>query len=134
MNIELKELESFELELADINYIPAYKKAEEERKNNELVRLSNEEKRRKQYDELNQMIESGYFKGERGYSAYEVAIQNGFDGTEAKWLDSLKGTKGDKGDKGDTPMKGIDYWTDDDKNEIKSYCENLVTGALKEVY
>ena len=26
------------------------------------------------------------FKGERGYSAYEIAVQNGFDGTVDEWL------------------------------------------------
>ncbi len=36
----------------------------------------------------------------RGYSAYEVAVQNGFEGTEEAWLSSLKGGKGDKGDRG----------------------------------
>lgn len=36
-----------------------------------------------------------------GKSAYEVAVANGFDGTEAEWLASLKGEKGEKGDKGD---------------------------------
>lgn len=25
----------------------------------------------------------------RGYSAYEIAVQNGFEGTEEEWLDSL---------------------------------------------
>ena len=32
-----------------------------------------------------------------GKSAYEVAVENGFNGTEAEWLESLKGEKGDKG-------------------------------------
>lgn len=36
----------------------------------------------------------------RGYSAYEVAVLNGFDGTEEAWIASLKGDKGDKGDRG----------------------------------
>ena len=35
-----------------------------------------------------------------GYSAYEVAVVNGFSGTEEEWLESLKGEKGDKGDRG----------------------------------
>ena len=30
----------------------------------------------------------------RGYSAYQVAVMNGFEGTEAEWLESLKGTPG----------------------------------------
>ena len=29
------------------------------------------------------------FKGERGYSAYEIAVQNGFIGSEKQWLASL---------------------------------------------
>jgi hypothetical protein len=36
-----------------------------------------------------------------GKSAYEVAVKNGFKGTEAEWLESLKGADGAKGDKGD---------------------------------
>jgi hypothetical protein len=33
----------------------------------------------------------------RGYSAYEVAVLEGFNGTEAEWLATLKGDKGDTG-------------------------------------
>lgn len=36
-------------------------------------------------------------RGADGKSAYEVALQNGFTGTEADWLTSLKGQKGDTG-------------------------------------
>lgn len=53
-----------------------------------------------------------------GKSAYDIAVDNGFTGTQTEWLASLKGGKGDKGDKGDTPVKGIDYWTNADKAEI----------------
>ena len=45
----------------------------------------------------------------RGKSAYEIAVDNGFIGTEQEWLESLKGAagaKGDKGDKGDKGEKG----------------------------
>lgn len=48
-------------------------------------------------------------KGATGKSAYEVAVANGFEGTEEEWLASLKGEdgkKGDKGDKGATGEKG----------------------------
>lgn len=31
----------------------------------------------------------------RGYSAYEIAVQNGFEGSETEWLASLKGEPGD---------------------------------------
>lgn len=29
------------------------------------------------------------YKGERGYSAYEIAVQNGFIGTEEEWLEQI---------------------------------------------
>lgn len=45
-------------------------------------------------------------KGENGISAYDVAVINGFTGTQAEWLASLKGEKGDKGDKGDKGEQG----------------------------
>ena len=35
--------------------------------------------------------------GPPGDSAYEVAVNNGFDGSEAEWLDSLQGEPGEKG-------------------------------------
>ncbi len=34
-------------------------------------------------------------KGDKGYSAYELAVLNGFSGTEAQWLESLKGKDGE---------------------------------------
>lgn len=40
--------------------------------------------------------------GKDGLSAYEVAVENGFEGSETEWLTSLKGEQGEKGDKGDT--------------------------------
>ena len=38
----------------------------------------------------------------RGYSAYEVAVLNGFEGTKEQWLASLKGDKGEKGGRGNS--------------------------------
>lgn len=35
-------------------------------------------------------------QGEDGKSAYEIAKEHGYTGTEAEWLESLKGTGGDK--------------------------------------
>lgn len=44
-----------------------------------------------------------------GYSAYEIAVQNGFIGTEAEWLASLKGETGPEGPAGTyTAGTGID--------------------------
>lgn len=48
--------------------------------------------------------------GSAGSSAYEIAITNGFSGTEIQWLDSLVGEKGDQGDpgpRGPTGAQGV---------------------------
>ena len=68
------------------------------------------------------------YNGQNGLSAYEVAVKNGYEGTETEWLASLKGEQGEqgpKGEKGDTgakgdpgsngkdgytPRKGVDYF------------------------
>lgn len=103
--------------------------------------------------------------GEDGKSAYEIAVENGFSGTETQWMESLRGEQGpagpqgEKGDigeqgqqgatgpegpqgpKGDTgpqgatgpagadgrtPIKGTDYFTAADKEELV----NAVLSAL----
>lgn len=55
----------------------------------------------------------------RGYSAYEVAVINGFSGTEEEWLESLKGEKGDRGD---------------GATEDGVVLKDRVTGTMYEVY
>ena len=47
--------------------------------------------------------------GADGASAYEIAVANGFVGTEAAWLTSLKGEKGDKGDTGAPGTSGTSH-------------------------
>lgn len=44
--------------------------------------------------------------GGQGLSAYQLAVQSGFDGTVTEWLQSLVGPKGDKGDKGENGQSG----------------------------
>lgn len=36
---------------------------------------------------------------------------------------------GEKGEDGETPEKGIDYWTEEDKAEIKSYVDEAILGG-----
>lgn len=54
-------------------------------------------------DAVKQAKEAGTFDGQ---SAYALAVQLGFTGSEEDWIASLKGAKGDKGDKGDTGAQG----------------------------
>ena len=88
------------------------------------------------YSQLLEMIESGMLKGEKGEkgtdgtdgvdgkSAYEISVENGFVGSETDWLASLKGEKGENGTNGTdgvdgiTPVKGVDYFTEAEKDEI----------------
>lgn len=44
--------------------------------------------------------------GVDGASAYQIAVDNGFEGTEAEWLESLQGEPGEKGEQGDPGEKG----------------------------
>lgn len=43
------------------------------------------------YNDVCQKLESGELRGADGKSAYEIAKDNGFEGTEAEWLESLVG-------------------------------------------
>ena len=47
-------------------------------------------------DEIGE-IDPEALKGDPGKSAYEIAVENGFDGTESEWLASLEGPSGDDG-------------------------------------
>lgn len=90
--------------------------------------------------------------GKRGASAYEIDVKNGFKGTVEAWLASLHGKDGltphidDNGNwrlgatdtgypscgrDGYTPVRGKDYWTEQDLaalngyvNKAKTYAEN----------
>ena len=52
---------------------------------------------------LQKAKDAGTFDGQ---SAYALAVQLGYTGSESVWIASLKGAKGDKGDKGDTGPQG----------------------------
>lgn len=87
-------------------------------------------------------------QGDPGKSAYQIALDNGFEGTEQVWLASLKGPKGDQGLKGEkgatgqngatgpkgvdgkTPVRGTDYWTEADIAEIHKYIDAKIAEGL----
>lgn len=68
-----------------------------------------------------------FVRGIDGATFYpEVDAEGNLSWTNDKGLDNpktvnIKGVQGDKGDKGEagyTPVKGVDYWTEEDKEEI----------------
>ena len=46
-------------------------------------------------------------KGADGKSAYQIAVDNGYVGTESDWLVTLKGDKGDTGEQGPQGIQGV---------------------------
>ena len=53
-------------------------------------------------------ISGGGGAGQPGKSAYEIAVEQGFEGDEQAWLESLKGEKGDTGPQGPPGVDGAD--------------------------
>ena len=76
-------------------------------------------------DEIAQKVQVGA-KGEDGKSAYQIALDEGFEGSETDWLASLKGTDGRNGidgingKDGKTPVKGVDYFTQAEIQQIEN--------------
>lgn len=58
------------------------------------------------YGSLGQWLES--LRGKDGKSAYELAVENGYNGTERQWLDSLQGEDGADGEDGKDGRDGRD--------------------------
>lgn len=68
---------------------------------------------------------SGSLQGKDGKSAYQIALDNGFIGTEVDWLESLKGEAG---------KDGQDYiLTDSDKMEIAEIIKTDYDAELLEI-
>ena len=64
--------------------------------------------------------------GTNGKSAFEIAVENGFVGTEAEWLESLKGKDGAVGPQGEQGPPGKDGVTPDmSEYSTKADYENL---------
>ena len=61
--------------------------------------------------------------GEPGKSAYEIAVEHGFEGDEQAWLESLKGDKGDTGPQGPPGKDG--FGTEAQYNDIIARLETL---------
>ena len=73
-----------------------------------------------------------------GLSAYDIAVANGFVGTEAAWLASLKGERGSKGEPGETGERGAsayELWQEEgNTGDEKAFFAALGTSALATMY
>jgi len=73
-----------------------------------------------------------------GASAYEIAVANGFIGTEAAWLESLKGergTKGETGDHGESGASAYELWLEEgNAGDKKDFFADLGASALTTLY
>lgn len=75
--------------------------------------------------------------GVDGKSAYQIAVDEGFNGTVSEWLNSLKGEKGDTGAQGIQGVQGVPgvkgdpgadgFGTQEQYNEIIARLEALET-------
>ena len=69
-----------------------------------------------------------------GESAYDIAVKNGFEGTEQEWLESLKGDAGKNGADAVAPTIEISkdgYWViNGDKTNIKATGINGTNGSM----
>ncbi|ABY63059.1 tail fiber protein [Pseudomonas phage 201phi2-1] len=66
-------------------------------------------------------------QGSDGKSAYQIAVDNGFTGTEAEWLLSLKGTNGTNGTDGTDGQSTYQLWESQAGNQGKSEAEFLAS-------
>lgn len=95
---------------------------------------------------LDEAIQSGEFKGEKGdpgkdgapgpkgsdgKSAYQIAVDGGFKGSEQDWLASLKGEKGEPGQDGTDGTPGQDGATGPKGDNGKSTYQIAVDGGFK---
>ena len=75
-------------------------------------------------------------KSGNGESAYEIAVRNGFSGTEAEWLSSLKGSNGGAGQNGKSAYEiavesGYTGTEDDFVNEL--FTKGMSYGAMRNI-
>ena len=70
-------------------------RSESTREANERERVLAESEREERFEEAMRQAASTMRKGDRGYSAYEVAVlEEGFEGSKEEWLASLIGSQG----------------------------------------
>lgn len=67
------------------------------------------------------------YKGERGYSAYEIAVQKGFVGTEGDWLNTL-------GTSSQVDINKTEYVTTEANEDEFDLPISYISGSYLDVY
>ena len=81
--------------------------------------------------EIEVEVEPSGPQGKDGKSAYDIYLETGGILTETEWLASLQG------EPGYTPVKGTDYWTNEDQQAIKTDLETYINeqlGVIEDAY
>lgn len=81
---------------------------------------------------LDRLDNSGGGTGKNGKSAYEIAVENGFNGTEIEWLESLKGQPGKDGING-ADGKDITAINDSETSSGTTWSSAKITAANTEL-
>ena len=84
-------------------------------------------------DELQRKVDEGYFDGEDGFSPIAKVIQKS-NGATIEIEDKNGKTTADvlNGEDGYTPQRGIDYWTEEDKQEVEEEATQQIEGKIEE--
>lgn len=114
ITVELQDEEKVDVEVPDVNYIPDYKIAEEQRIANENERIANENNRIAYYNDIQQKVANGEFDGEQGPEGPQGPQgEPGKDGTMTfeeltdEQRESLRGPQGIQGPQGPQGEQGI---------------------------
>lgn len=143
-------MENLEFTLHDLNYVGDYKQYEEERQANEKIRIENENERiANETERVNQEETRKLAEIRRNEKAEEQLAK--LKETEEELIKKgesgeFKGDKGEQGEKGEpgeqglpgySPVRGVDYWTDEDINAMKSdnrdYIDSLIGTPLDSI-
>jgi hypothetical protein len=90
------------------------------------------------YDDLT-LEQKEELKGANGLSAYEVALNNGFVGSQTQWLDRLKGSSSSGGGStlplpiAITDVKDLQEWMTSYQNNVSSLQQSLNGGTIGSV-
>ena len=81
---------------------------------------------------------SGGGSGQDGKSTYEISVENGFEGDESAWLESLKGADGAQGPKGADGTNGAKgetgepgFGTEEQYNDLVARIEALESKGVE---